>query len=164
MRRLPPGHRTMRLDDFGMPTPGAVFKCPPSVLSQHPEVKGQDFRSETMSRYIIVSPPSSSGPGSGSIPPPRKPQGAARPGQLADSGPREGAGTREAPEGQDTNSQERRSQLTQPSVLPDRTKDSRAALRKTEGEERVRRQGRPGRREACEFRSFRRRETSRTKQ
>eukprot|EP00959_Pyramimonas_sp_CCMP1952_P322505 6748791-Pyramimonas_sp.AAC.1 len=62
VRRLPTGHRTMRLDDFGMPTPGAVFKCPPSVLSQHPEVEEQDFRSETMSRYIIVSSPSSSGP------------------------------------------------------------------------------------------------------
>eukprot|EP00959_Pyramimonas_sp_CCMP1952_P359179 7520629-Pyramimonas_sp.AAC.1 len=59
MRRLPTGHRTMRLDDFGVPISGAVFKCPRSVLSQHPEVKVHAFRSETASSFTIVSPSSS---------------------------------------------------------------------------------------------------------
>eukprot|EP00959_Pyramimonas_sp_CCMP1952_P353028 7396020-Pyramimonas_sp.AAC.1 len=73
-----------------------------------------------MSRYTIVSPSSSSRAGSCSLPPPRGPQGASRPGQLTDSGPREGSGARGAPGSPDKNSQGYGSELTQPSVLPDR--------------------------------------------
>ena len=55
MRRLPTGHRTMRMDDFRVPTPGEVFKCPPSVLAQYPKVCEQDFRCKPVSSYTIVS-------------------------------------------------------------------------------------------------------------
>eukprot|EP00959_Pyramimonas_sp_CCMP1952_P143831 3011282-Pyramimonas_sp.AAC.1 len=45
MRRMPSGHRTIRIDE--LQSPRRSFRCPASLFQQHPGLKESDFQCDT---------------------------------------------------------------------------------------------------------------------